>query len=162
MDALLESLFSVCEEYGASDIHLAADIAPRFRMKGTLVENVTLNPDVTIRRNDFHDHPNLRLSGRGKLLVERNRISRCVSALVGMDLADYWYESGRIADLTIRDNDFIDCNRLGGSAFLEFGVSGWGADAPKIHGRIRLENNRFEGVRGTRCRVSGASDFTEE
>ena len=128
----------------------------------TLVENVTLNPDVTIRGNDFHDHPNLRLSGRGKLLVERNRISRCVSALVGMDLADYWYESGRIADLTIRDNDFIDCNRLGGSTFLEFGVSGWGADAPKIHGRIRLENNRFEGVRGTRCRVSGASDFTEE
>ena len=38
MNALLESLFSVCEEYGASDIHLAADIAPRFRMKGTLVE----------------------------------------------------------------------------------------------------------------------------
>lgn len=38
MDALIESLFSICEEYGASDIHLAADMAPRFRMKGVLVE----------------------------------------------------------------------------------------------------------------------------
>ena len=38
MTAVLESILSVCEEYGASDIHLAANIAPRFRMRGTLVE----------------------------------------------------------------------------------------------------------------------------
>lgn len=38
MDSLLESLLSVCEEFGASDIHLAADIAPRFRIRGALVE----------------------------------------------------------------------------------------------------------------------------
>ena len=158
----------------AKVVAVAADLSDRSRCRvtvdadlptlpeGTLVENVTLNPDVTIRENDFHDHPNLRLSGRGKLLVEKNRISRSVSALVVMDLADYWYESGRIAELTIRDNDFIDCNRLGGSTFLEFGVSGWGENAPKIHDRVRLENNRFEGVRGTRHRVNGVRDFTED
>ena len=38
MSALLESLLSVGEEFGASDIHLAAGLAPRFRMRGTLVE----------------------------------------------------------------------------------------------------------------------------
>lgn len=38
MNALLESLLSVCEDYEASDIHLAADVVPRFRMRGTLVE----------------------------------------------------------------------------------------------------------------------------
>jgi len=35
---LLQSLFAVCEEFGASDIHLAADIVPRFRIRGMLVE----------------------------------------------------------------------------------------------------------------------------
>ena len=38
MDALLESLFSVCEEFGASDIHLTAGFPPRFRIRGALVE----------------------------------------------------------------------------------------------------------------------------
>lgn len=38
MTAILESLLSICEEYGASDIHLAVDVAPRFRMRGVLVE----------------------------------------------------------------------------------------------------------------------------
>ena len=38
MNALLESLLSVGEEFGASDVHLAVGLAPRFRMRGTLVE----------------------------------------------------------------------------------------------------------------------------
>lgn len=44
MEALLESLFAVCEDYGASDVHLAADMAPRFRMRGTLVEKGGYRP----------------------------------------------------------------------------------------------------------------------
>lgn len=38
MDQLLQSLFAVCEEFEASDIHLAADVVPRFRIRGNLVE----------------------------------------------------------------------------------------------------------------------------
>lgn len=38
MNALAESLFSLCEEKNASDIHLAAGCAPRFRIGGELVE----------------------------------------------------------------------------------------------------------------------------
>ena len=38
MDALLESLFAACEESKASDIHLATGLAPRFRVRGSLVE----------------------------------------------------------------------------------------------------------------------------
>jgi twitching motility protein PilT len=34
----LENLLSLCEERGASDIHLAADSRPRFRVRGALVE----------------------------------------------------------------------------------------------------------------------------
>ena len=38
MNAILESLFAACEESGASDIHLATDMPPRFRVRGELVE----------------------------------------------------------------------------------------------------------------------------
>ena len=38
MSPALENLLSLCEERGASDIHLAADSRPRFRVRGALVE----------------------------------------------------------------------------------------------------------------------------
>jgi len=38
MSPMLESLFSVCESRGASDVHLAVDRAPRFRIRGDLVD----------------------------------------------------------------------------------------------------------------------------
>jgi len=44
MDSLLQSLFAVCEEFCASDIHLAADIVPRFRIRGMLVEKGGYRP----------------------------------------------------------------------------------------------------------------------
>ena len=44
MDALLTSLLEQCEDYGASDVHLAAEMAPRFRLRGTLVEKGGYRP----------------------------------------------------------------------------------------------------------------------
>ena len=44
MDALLESLFSVCEECGASDIHLTTGFPPRFRIRGALIEKGGYRP----------------------------------------------------------------------------------------------------------------------
>ena len=37
MTPILESILSICEEHGASDIHLTAGFAPRFRVRGALV-----------------------------------------------------------------------------------------------------------------------------
>ena len=123
---------------------------------GKLVENATLNPDVTIKGNRFSDFPHLRLSGRGKYVVEGNRFERCSAAVLGMDLADYWFESGRIADMTIRNNAVVK-----GGGF-HFGLSGWsgnGPDVPKVHGRVVLEGNTFDQVRGARWSAVGVRDF---
>lgn len=38
MNSLIESLFSICEEYAASDIHISTDFVPRFRIRGTMEE----------------------------------------------------------------------------------------------------------------------------
>ncbi len=112
---------------------------------GSLVENITLCPDVVIEGNTFSHFPHIRLSGRGHMLVRGNDISFCNTALVGNDLAEYWYESGRLSEMVIEGNRFADCNALGGQYVLTFGVSGWQQDAPKIHGRVVLRGNTYDG-----------------
>ena len=89
-------------------------------------------------------------------MVECNRFERCSAAVLGMDLADYWFESGRIADMTIRNNAVVK-----GGGF-HFGLSGWsgnGPDVPKVHGRVGLEGNTVAQVHGARWSAVGVRDF---
>jgi len=44
MSPILESLFSLCESREASDVHLAADLPPRFRIRGDLVDTGDFRP----------------------------------------------------------------------------------------------------------------------
>lgn len=44
MTALLESIFSLCEQFGASDIHLSAGCEPRWRINGSLIEKGGFKP----------------------------------------------------------------------------------------------------------------------
>ncbi len=129
--------------------------------RGTLVENLSLCPDITLSDNVFTHFPGIRLSGRGRIRYEHNNVSHCMSALEAYDLAEYWYESGRCSDILIQDNHFEDCNAMGGTAFLSFGVSGWGSDAPKIHDRVVLRRNIFIGAR-QKYLVEGVKSFTNE
>lgn len=138
-----------CEVLVDADIS-AADVV------GLLVENATLNPNVTIHGNRFEDYPNLRLSGRGTYLIESNRFECCCSAVTGMDLADYWYESGRIANMTIRNNVVVN-----GTGFI-FGLTGWRGNEPnlpKIRGRIVLRGNTFEAMRREKWSAVGVREF---
>ena len=100
--------------------------------------------------------PHLRLSGRGKYLVEGNRFQDCLKAVHGMDLADYWFESGRISDMTILGNEIVN-----GGGFA-FGLSGWDEGdpaAPKIHGRILIENNTFKSLKGESVSAAGVREL---
>ena len=44
MSPILQSLFSLCEEYVASDVHVMVGFAPRFRIRGALVEKGDFAP----------------------------------------------------------------------------------------------------------------------
>ena len=127
---------------------------------GALVENITLCPDVTIKGCRLSHFPHIRLSGRGLMRVEDNDISHCYKALMGNDLAEYWYEAGRLSTLIIRNNRFRSCTALGGNCVMSFGVSGWGADAPKIHGRVVLEGNTYEDC-PLRYQAEGVRELTD-
>ena len=113
-----------------------------------------------IRKNRFRHLPNLRISGGGELLIEENEMECCCSALTATDLAQYWFESGRIRRLVFRRNRMKDCNALGGSAFVRVTVSGFGdAEAPKIHDSVELSDNLFSGVTHSAIRVAGVRNL---
>lgn len=138
---------------------ICKDIGGKFK-RGFLVENPSRMPDVHIHNNVFTDFPHIRLSGEGKILVENNRIERCGAALYAYDLAQYWYESGRIKDLTFRNNTLKNCNFKMGKAFINIGVSGFeGNDTPIVHERIEISGNTFKDVTHTDIIAYGVKEL---
>ena len=116
--------------------------------KGTLVEDCTWIPDVRIANCHFHDTLHLRLSGRGKWLVEENRMARGAGVLIN-DLGGYWGEAGRTADMTIRHNFFDDFTaRVVGKPVIQAEVEGRGKSEVRVHRGIRILENRHRGANG--------------
>ena len=145
---------------------LSTDVDLSRYPKGTLVENVTLCPDVTVRNNRFHDFPRVIVSGRGRIVLEDNRFERFVAGFYSSDSSGYWYESGRLSDVTIRRNVFSGCNAMGGSTCIGVFLAGWAPGdpaAPKINGRVTLQDNVFKDVRHPKTRVvmTGVREFSE-
>lgn len=134
--------------------------------EGCLVENITTYPNTYIHGCEFFKFPHTRLSGRGHYRIEGNRFEHCAAALLSFDLADFWYEAGRLSEMEILNNTFVDCNAMsGGNAFLQFGISGWegsNPDTPKIHDKLHLSGNKYEKMRGGKYSVCGVRDFQDE
>ena len=122
-------------------LRLISKETPDFTLRsGMLLENAARMPDVTIRNNHWYNFPHVRLSGAGETVVEKNYFHDCGCAVMAYDLTGYWFESGRMRSLCIRDNLFGPCR----SACVIGGVSGYeGENTPEIHDTIRIENNTF-------------------
>ncbi|MCG2461495.1 right-handed parallel beta-helix repeat-containing protein [Flavobacteriaceae bacterium F89] len=86
--------------------------APKELREKHCVENLTKTPEVVIRNNRF-EHTNTRgllLTSRRKAIVEDNVFFRTgMHAILIADDCNYWYESGPVTDVTIRNNQFIQC-----------------------------------------------------
>ena len=88
------------------------------------------------------------LSTSGKIVLENNRISAAGAGVKISGDASYWFESGAVRDVLLRDNEFGDCC---------YGPIQWGRAVididPEIsnpwknracyHRNIRIENNTF-------------------
>ena len=134
---------------------------PSLAGKIILVENPSRMPNLHLHHNTFFHFPHLRISGGGNILVEHNHLEQCKSAALLMDLAVYWYESGRIRNLVFRKNKLVDCNALGvPNGFIQIGVSGFeNQDAPKIHERIEISDNEFIGVKNRAITAGGVKEL---
>lgn len=130
----------------------------RIPRAGQLVENLTLYPEVVFRNNVFRHFPNLRFSGRGKYLIEGNRLED-FNYIVVVDLMHLWHECGPVSDMTIRNNSFVKRNGRNGT-FVYISSDGWDVDKV-VHGRIVIENNRYESDNGLKRAIvwGGVADF---
>lgn len=79
---------------------------------GDALENVTWTPSVTIKNSRFEStisRGNL-ITTRRKVVIENNVYYRTgMHAILIENDASGWYESGPVTDLTIRNNQFIEC-----------------------------------------------------
>jgi len=115
-----------------------------------VIENMDWTPDLyvtgcTIRNNRARG---FLASTPGKIRIWGNQISASGSGIKISGDANYWFESGAVEDVEIRDNDFGECC---------YGDAPWGKAVididPEIahpetnpacfHRNIRIENNRF-------------------
>ncbi len=128
--------------------------------KGFLIENPDRMPDLHLHHNDFDKFPHNRISGAGEILVEENRFSNCHAALLCLDLAQYWYESGRVSHLVYRNNILKNCDITGNGAFIIIGIGGFLPDAaPKVHGRIEITGNHFSEIACLAIKAGGVRNL---
>ena len=127
---------------------------------GYLIENPDRMPDLYMHHNHFERFPHNRISGAGEMLVEDNEFSDCHAALVCLDLARFWYESGRVKHLVFRNNLLKNCDISGRGTFIKIGIDGFSADeAPPIHEKIEIVGNRFSQVAHKAVEASGVLDL---
>ena len=142
------SLVEICGDY----INTKSDIDCGF-----LIENSKRMPNVNIHNNKFNRFPCMRVSGGGKIVIKNNQISHCACALVAVDLAQFWMESGRIKDLVFTKNNLQDCYE---GSFINIGISGMNdSDAFKVHNKIEILENTFSGIKYKAIKAGGIKNL---
>lgn len=109
-----------------------------------VVENVTWTPEVLIARNHFS-----RIPTRGVLVTTRRRsvirdnvfFKTTMSAILVAADARSWFESGRVEQLEISGNRFVEC---GGREEPIIHIAPENEGGPPVHRNITIEGNRFE------------------
>ena len=130
---------------------------------GFLVENPDRMPCLHMHHNTFDRFPHNRISGAGEMIVEENCFSNCHAALLCLDLARYWYESGRVKHLVYRNNLLTNCDTQGSGAFIKIGIDGVPDEsAPRIHGRIEITGNSFSQIKGLAIKSGGVRELIIE
>lgn len=84
---------------------------PKGLKKGDILENKTWNPEFTMRGCTIKNHRarNIVLKTPLKTVIENNFFSSMMSAILFRGESLFWYESGAVNDVLIRNNTFNYC-----------------------------------------------------
>ncbi|MFE9610793.1 glycosyl hydrolase family 28-related protein [Streptomyces sp. NPDC006012] len=111
---------------------------------GTVVENITATPSVVISGNVFRNVPTrgVLVTTRKPVLITGNRFDGMSMASIYVSADAYqWYESGPVADLTIRGNSFT---RPSGPVIYVEPTNQVVDAANPVHHNISVERNSFD------------------
>ncbi len=132
----------LCNE---SQLRLVFKQEPGVR-KDDYLENISHTPNLTVRNCYFGKNRarGLLITTRGKVLVEGNTFERAGAAIRISGDCNFWYESGCVRDVTIRNNTFIDINAnpRWGKAVIDVAPQVLRVGGP-VHRNIRIVNNTF-------------------
>jgi Right handed beta helix region len=153
-DAMNTSGTGIVESFTANNTRefeiTFTNILPANITVGDALENLTWAPDVLIR-NSFFGSCRARgvlVTTPGKVLIENNVFESSGAAILIAGDANYWYESGAVKDVLIRNNTFNDACLTSIFQFCEAIISIY-PEIPKpdvnksFHRNIRIENNIF-------------------
>lgn len=104
------------------------------------IENYMRVPEAHVHHNHFERFPHIRISGGKKMVVEDNVLIDSSNGILSSDLISYWYETGRINDLTIRNNIIDTCLAEG----ILIYVAGYDENTPLVHDRIEISGNTIK------------------
>lgn len=93
-----------------SDLTFNAEIPSDLKI-GDILENKTWNPTFTMRGNIIRDHRarNIIIKTPKKIIIEDNDLSSMMSSIMLRGETFFWYESGNVEDVVIRNNRFVYC-----------------------------------------------------
>ena len=130
------------------DITFASNL-PSDLKQGDILENKTWNPVFTMRGNTIRDHRarNIIIKTPKRIIIEDNDLSSMMSSIMLRGETFYWFESGNVEDVIIRNNRFVHC-AYGGSEHAILNISprlGKTFDQTISYDRhIVFENNSIE------------------
>jgi len=129
-----------------SMLELTLDSAEGIVENDTL-ENAERMPEVTISRCRCGDNrPRaFLLTTPKKVVVENCEFSNCAHAIDISGDTTYWFESGRVKDITIRNNVFNVCNYNEGYYPIWIRPHFNDSAGKYYHKNIKIENNTFIG-----------------
>jgi len=115
---------------------------------GDVLENKTWNPTFTMRGSTIRDHRarNVVLKTPLKTIVENNYFSSMMSSILFRGETFFWFESGAVEDVVIRNNTFDYCAYSGTEHAVLFITPKLGSNynSQIIYDRnIRFENNEI-------------------
>lgn len=116
---------------------------------GDVLENKTWNPTFTMKGCTIQHHRarNLMLKTPLKTIIENNTFSSMMSSIMFRGESFFWFESGAVEDVLIRNNKFTQC-AFGGSEHAVLNISprlGKSFNQTQTFDRnIRFENNVIE------------------
>ncbi|WBU88535.1 right-handed parallel beta-helix repeat-containing protein [Cellulophaga omnivescoria] len=131
-----------------TDLTFKTDVAKDLKV-GDVLENKTWNPSFTMRGNTIQDHRarNIIIKTPKKIVIENNNLSSMMSSIMLRGETFYWFESGNVEDVIIKNNHFKDC-AYSGSEHAILKVSprlGAAFSATDLYDRnIVFENNTIE------------------
>lgn len=103
---------------------------------GDTVEELTMYPKIVFKNNDVRENRarGILLASKGDTLIEGNRFHTPGPSIKLESDGEYWYESGSVGNVVIRNNTFDDCN---------FAGELWGSAAITIPKRKSFDGKNF-------------------